>query len=68
MSGFESKVLAELEREDPEEAQAYLEDLEAAQEAADEEDPDLRWQRASEVEIALHEDEELGEFDPFENF
>jgi len=62
MSGFESKVLAELEREDPEEAQAYLEDLEAADQAANEEIMDL------EKEIDLHDDEELGEFDPFENF
>lgn len=62
MSGFESKVLAELEREDPEEAQAYLEDLEVAQGAEDEEIMDL------DKEIELYDDEELGEFDPFENF
>jgi hypothetical protein len=66
MSGFDSKVLAELEREDPEEAQAYLEDLEAAAEAeaVDMEINDDLF----DIEMALRDEEELGEFDPFENF
>jgi hypothetical protein len=67
MSGFDSKVLAELEREDPEEAQAYLEDLAAAEAEADAIDMGVN-DDLFDIEMALHDEEELGEFDPFENF
>jgi hypothetical protein len=38
MSGLDAKVLQELEKEDPEEAQAYLEQLDAEKEAGAKED------------------------------
>ncbi len=72
-NSFDSKVLAELERLDPEEAKAYQEDLDAIEDfqAMEEMEGDslaLFLDDDLDDQIEDQEYEELGEHDPFESF